>query len=54
MAKMSPLQKFDEQLESVIKELMTRIVVPKMTEFDDVWEAANRVCDRYELEQRAA
>ncbi|HZQ22605.1 MAG TPA: hypothetical protein VFA89_07365 [Terriglobales bacterium] len=51
---MSPLQQFDEQMESLIRELTTRIVVPRLSEFDEVWEAANRVCDHYDLDRRAA
>jgi hypothetical protein len=51
---MSPLQQLDQELEAVIQELATRIVTPKLGEFDDVWEIANRVCDRYQLEKKAA
>jgi hypothetical protein len=50
---MSPLAKFDHELEAVILELLTRIVVPKMSEFDDVWDIANRVCDNYEIAKAA-
>jgi hypothetical protein len=46
---MSPLAEFDLKLEQMIRELTLRIVVPRWTEFDTVWEAAIRVCDRYEL-----
>jgi hypothetical protein len=51
---MSPLKKVDQELETAIRELATRIVIPKLGEFDDVWEIANRVCDRYDLEKKAA
>jgi hypothetical protein len=51
---MSPLAQFDQELEALIRELTMRIVVPKMSEFDDVWEVANRVCDRYDVKKRAA
>jgi len=51
---MSPLKKVDQELEAVIHELATRIVIPKMGEFDDVWEIANLVCDRYDLQKKAA
>lgn len=50
---MSPVAKFDHELEAVILELITRIVVPKMSEFDDVWDIANRVCDKYEVAKAA-
>jgi hypothetical protein len=50
----SPIAQADHELEVVIRELSMRILVPRMTDFDDVWEIANRVCDRYGLEQKAA
>ena len=46
---MSPLTEFDQRMEQIIREFALRIVVPRWTEFDTVWEAAIRVCDRYEL-----
>ena len=46
---MSPLTEFDQRLERIISEFALRIAVPRSTEFDTVWEAAIRVCDRYEL-----
>jgi hypothetical protein len=46
---MSPLAEFDQKLEQIIREFALRIAVPRWTEFDTVWEAAIRVCDRYEL-----
>jgi hypothetical protein len=46
---MSPVGKADQELDNVIRELTMRIVVPRMGEFDDVWDIANRVCDRYGL-----
>jgi hypothetical protein len=46
---MSLLTEFDQRLERIISEFALRIVVPRWTEFDTVWEAAIRVCDRYEL-----
>lgn len=46
---MSPLAQLDRQLESIIRELTLRLVVPKLSEFDCVWELANRVCDRYAI-----
>ena len=46
---MSSLTEFDQRLEQIIREFALRIVVPRWTEFDSVWEAAIRVCDRYEL-----
>jgi hypothetical protein len=46
---MSPVTEFDQRLEQIIREFALRIAVPRWTEFDTVWEAAIRVCDRYEL-----
>jgi hypothetical protein len=46
---MSPLAEFDQQLERMIREFAMRIAVPRWSEFDRVWEAAMRVCDRYQL-----
>jgi hypothetical protein len=46
---MSPLAEFDQQMERIIREFAMRIVVPRWSEFETVWEAAMRVCDRYEL-----
>jgi hypothetical protein len=46
---MSPLAEFDQKLEQIIRQLALRIVVPRWTQFDTVWEAAIRICDRYEL-----
>jgi hypothetical protein len=46
---MSPLAQLDYLLESIIRELALRIVVPRLSEFDCVWDTANRVCDRYQI-----
>jgi hypothetical protein len=51
---MSPVAQADQELESVIRELAMRILVPRMSDFDDVWEIANRICDRYGFQQQAA
>ena len=51
---MSPLEKADNDLEAAISEIAMRIVVPRMSDFDDLWEIANRVCDRYNLQTKAA
>jgi hypothetical protein len=51
---MSPLAQFDQDMENVIRELSLRIVIPALGEFEDVWESANKVCDRYEIPGRVA
>jgi hypothetical protein len=43
------LLELDRQLERAIREFTLRIVVPRWNEFDKLWEAALRVCERYEL-----
>jgi len=46
---MSPLAQLDRLLESIIQELTLRAVVPRLSEFDSVWDTANRICDRYQI-----
>ena len=46
---MSPLAQLDQELENIIRELTLRILVPCLSEFDSVWETANKVCDRYQI-----
>jgi hypothetical protein len=46
---MASLAEFDQRLEEIIREFTARIVVSRCTEFDTVWEAAIRVCERYQL-----
>jgi hypothetical protein len=53
VTRISPVAQADQELETVIRELAMRIVVPRMGEFDDLWEIANRVYDRYWLEKSA-
>jgi hypothetical protein len=48
---MSPLEQLDQALDNIIRELTLRILVPRMGEFDRVWEIANQVCDRYQIKQ---
>jgi hypothetical protein len=46
---MSPIAEFDRRMEQLIRTFALRILVPDWTEFDAVWKAANRICDRYKL-----
>ena len=46
---MSPIEEFDRKLEQMIRDFTLRIVVARWTEFDEVWETTNKICDRYEL-----
>ena len=46
---MSPLARLDGALDDIIRELTFRIVVARLYEFQQVWEIANDVCDRYEV-----
>lgn len=50
---MSPIAQYDHQLEEMIRELSVRIVVPRLSEFEDLWEITNKVCDRYGLGKAA-
>lgn len=50
---MSPIAEFDQRLEQMIRDFALRILAPRYTEFDAVWETANRICDRYELGKKA-
>jgi hypothetical protein len=46
---MSPIAEFDRRMEQLIRTFALRILAPDWTEFDAVWQAANRICDRYKL-----
>lgn len=46
---MSELDRKSSELERLIVELASRIVAPRMSEFEDVWKTANAVCDRYAI-----
>jgi hypothetical protein len=46
---MSLLSELDRRLELIIQEFALRIMVPRWSEFDSVWESANKVCDQYQL-----
>jgi len=46
---MSALAEFDCRLEQMIRAFALRILIPRWTDFDAVWETANGVCDRYQL-----
>jgi hypothetical protein len=43
----------NQRLEQFMTELTLRMVTHRWKEFDVVFECANRICDRYEAEQRA-
>ena len=51
---MSPIAEFDRKMEQMIREFALRVLVPRWTEFDAVWETANRICDRYQLGKHEA
>jgi hypothetical protein len=50
---MTPLAKFDCELGKIIGELTLRIVTPRRSEFESVWEVANSVCDWYHIQKTA-
>ena len=41
----------DQASEKCIYELVRRLVVYRLGEFDRVWETANRICNRYEVKK---
>jgi hypothetical protein len=47
---MSPLAQLDRLLDNILRELTLRFVVPRLSEFDAVWDIANRICDRYKIQ----
>jgi len=46
---MNPLAQLDRDLERIILELALHIVALRESEFEKVWVAANKICDRYEI-----
>jgi hypothetical protein len=46
---MSSLAQLDSLLEIIIRELTLRIVVPRLGEFDSLWDTTHRICDRYQI-----
>jgi hypothetical protein len=46
---MSPLAQLDRLLENILRDLTLRFVVPRLSEFDSIWDTANRICDRYQI-----
>jgi hypothetical protein len=48
---MSAIAQIDQESEEIIYELARRVLVYRLGEFDRVWEAANEVCDRYQVKK---
>jgi hypothetical protein len=46
---MSATAQIDRASEEIIYELVRRVVGYRSIEFDRVWEAANKICDRYQV-----
>ncbi len=51
---MTPVTKFDDHLEQIIAQLALRILTPTCSEFESVWQAANRICDQYAITNNIA
>jgi hypothetical protein len=47
----SAIAQIDQETEEIIYELARRVIAYRLGEFDRVWEAANKVCDRYQIEK---
>lgn len=41
----------DQGSDEIIDSLARRIIAYRWSEFDRIWEAANKICDRYQLEK---
>jgi len=37
--------------EEIVYELARRLIVYRLVEFERVWEAANRICDYYQIKK---
>jgi hypothetical protein len=48
---MSAIAQIDRASEEIIYELVRRVVAYRLVEFDRVWEAANKICDRYQVKK---
>jgi hypothetical protein len=46
---MSPLAQLDCPLENILRELTLRFMVPRLSDFDTLWDTAIRICDRYQI-----
>jgi hypothetical protein len=47
----SAIVQIDQASEEIIYALARRIIVCRLGEFDRVWEAANKICDRYRVKK---
>lgn len=43
----------DAGFQEFLSEMTLRIAFRRMEDFEEVWEAANRICDKYEESQAA-
>jgi hypothetical protein len=48
---MSATAQIDRASEEIIYELARRVIGYRLGEFDRVWEAANKICDRYQVKK---
>ena len=48
---MSATAQFDQASGEIIYELARRVIVYRLSEFDRVWQAANKICDRYQMKK---
>ncbi len=45
----SAIAQIERASEEIIYEIARRVIAYRWGEFERVWEAANRICDRYKL-----
>jgi len=48
---MSATAQIDQSSEEIIYELALRVIGYRLKEFDRIWEAANKICDRYQIKK---
>jgi hypothetical protein len=49
MCFMPEAEKLNFEFNRITSDLAKRIAAPRMTEFEDIWQKANAICDRYGL-----
>jgi hypothetical protein len=47
----SAIAQIDRASEEIIYELARRVIGYRLGEFDRIWEAANKICDRYQVKK---
>ena len=48
---MSAIAQLEYMSDEIIYTMARRVIIRSLGEFDRVWEAANKICDRYQLQK---